>query len=142
MASPMLWGKVERPRGHDALLALQNQEPFRPPGTSVPQPLPQENGAGGEGGWGGAGAGGVGGREWMGLIQFGRWGSAVTTGHVINGVYTSPLPPWAQQSTGWGFSAELPLHIRSPGGREGGVDWALVSFPRGAWPGPLPASWG
>lgn len=56
MASPMLWGKVERPRGHDALLALQNQEPFRPPGTSIPQPLPQENGAGEEKG-GGVGPG-------------------------------------------------------------------------------------
>lgn len=47
----------------------------------------------------------------------------------------TPLPPWAQQLIGWGFPAELPLHIRSLGGREGGVDWALVSFPKGsmAW---------
>lgn len=47
----------------------------------------------------------------------------------------TPLPPRAQQLIGWGFPAELPLHIRSLGGREGGVDWALVSFPKGsmAW---------
>lgn len=43
----------------------------------------------------------------------------------------TPLPPWAQQLIRWGFPAELPLHIQSPGGREGGVDWALVSVSQG-----------
>ena len=43
----------------------------------------------------------------------------------------TPLPPWAQQVIGWGFPAELPLHIHSPGGREGGVDRALVSISQG-----------
>lgn len=72
----------------------------------------------------------------MGPIEFGRWrSSAVTERGVINGVYTNPLPPWAQQLIGWGFPAELPLHIQSPGGRGGVLTGHLFLFPKGsmAW---------
>lgn len=43
----------------------------------------------------------------------------------------TPLPPWVQQLIGWGFPAELPLHIQPPGGKGMGVDWALVSVSQG-----------
>lgn len=49
---------------------------------------------------------------------------------MVPGVYTNPTTPMGTGWIGWGFPAELPLHIQSPGGREGGVDWALVCFPR------------
>lgn len=72
----------------------------------------------------------------MGLIEFGRWrSSAVTEGGVINGVYTNPTTPMGTASDWMGVPSRTPLHIQSPGGREGVLTGHLFPFPKGsmAW---------